>query len=155
MKRRSLLSAAFGAIAASAAAAQTARPDLNAGASTTEPWPKAAFEATTVSEAQARLAIGNPQPGNAVLLDVPDISPVAQPIAVVIQTRLPAVDGIALLADRLPTPLIAWLQPAPQTFTRVRLTIHLPRTSVVRAIVRSQGQWYAVQREVKLALEPT
>lgn len=154
MKRRSLLRAALGVIAANSAAAQSAQPDSNAGALSIEPWPKAAFDATTSAEAQARLGIANPQPGNAVLLDVPDISPVAQPIAVVIQTQLPAVDRIALLADRLPTPLIAWLQPAPQASTRVRLTIHLPRTSVVRALVRSQGQWYAVQREVKLALEP-
>lgn len=150
MQRRPLLmlaavSAAVPALVAPRAAAQTAAPAA---------WPKAAFEATTVADALARLGIAKPGKGDAILLDAPSIAAVAQPIAVTIETALPKVEQIALLADRLPTPLLALVSPPPQGATRVRLTIHLPRTSALRACVRSNGQWLMVEREVKLAAEP-
>ena len=155
MKRRTVLAAGLGAIASGAVSAKKAETGATPpSTSTAEPWPKAAFDATTTADALARLGIpSKPQPGPTIYLDVPDISPAAQPIRVVIETALPKVDRVVVLADRLPRPLIAVLEPAPQSSTRLRLTIHLPTTTPVRAVVRSEGQWYAVQREVKLALE--
>jgi predicted secreted protein len=116
-------------------------------------WPKAAFESPTVDAALGALGITNPQPGAAVLLDAPDIALDAQPIRIAVETSRPKVDRVVLLADRLPRPLLALLVPVAASPTRVGISVFLPRTTRVRAYVRSDATWYMVQREVKLALE--
>ena len=115
-------------------------------------WPKAAFDATTVEAALGALGIANPRPGPAVLLEVPDIAPEAQPIRIAVEALLPGVDRVALLGDRLPRPLLALVYPTAASPTRIAVTVHLPRTTRVRAYVRSEEAWHVVEREVKLAL---
>lgn len=116
-------------------------------------WPKAAFESPTIEAALGALGIANPQPGTAVLLDAPDIALDTQPIRIAVETSLPKVNRIVLLAERLPRPLLAVLVPTSAGPTRVAITVYLPKSTRVRAYVRSDAAWYAVQREVKLALE--
>lgn len=119
-----------------------------------EQWPKAAFESPTVEAALSALGIANPQPGTAVLLDAPDIALDAQPVRIAVETSLPKVDRVVLLADRLPRPLLAVVAPVVSGPTRIAVSVFLPRPTRVRAYVRSDTAWYVVQREVKLALEP-
>lgn len=116
-------------------------------------WPKAAFDATSVDAALGALDIANPQPGPEILLEAPDIASIRQPIRAVVQTAMAKVNRVVLLADRLSFPLLAVVVPPAGQLVRVGLDIHLPRTSRVRAYVRSDAAWYVVQREVKLALE--
>lgn len=157
MQRRALLLSA--ALAAGPLRAQPLQLDPAAFArppapdAGLDPWPKAAFESATVEAALAALGIAHAQPGTAVLLDAPDIAPEAQPIRIGVETTLPKVNRVVLLADRLPRPLLALLVPSAANPTRVGLTVFLPRSTRVRAYVRSDATWFVVQREVKLALE--
>jgi sulfur-oxidizing protein SoxY len=125
-------------------------PGLDQGPDT---WPKAAFEATTVDAVLAALAISNAQPGPEVLLGAPDIALATQPIRLVVETAMPRVDRVVLLADRLMFPLLAVLTPPAGRTVRVGVDARLPRAMRVRAYVRSSNAWFTVQREVKLALE--
>lgn len=159
MQRRALLLGA--ALAAGPLRAQQAvRLDPSTFAKPPAPdagldqWPKAAFESQTVEAALGALGIANPQPGTAVLLDAPDIALDAQPIRIAVETSLPKVNRVVVLADRLPRPLLAVLVPVASSPTRVAISVFLPRPTRVRAYVRSDAAWYVVQREVKLALEP-
>lgn len=117
-------------------------------------WPRAAFDAASVDLVLGALGIANPRPGTAVFLDAPDIALATQPIRLIVETALPKVSRVVLLADRLPRPLLAELKPSSSGPTRIAITAHLPRSTRVRAYVRSEAVWYVVQREVKLALEP-
>jgi predicted secreted protein len=121
--------------------------------SASDVWPKGAFETTAVDAVLAALGIANPQPGTAVLLDAPDIALAAQPIRLAVETTMPKVNRVVLLADRLRFPLLAVIAPPAGRLTRVAVDVHLPRASRVRAYVRSDAGWFLVQREVKLALE--
>jgi sulfur-oxidizing protein SoxY len=116
-------------------------------------WPKAAFEAVTVEGVMGALGISNPAPGTAVLLAAPDIALATQPIRLRVETELPKVTRIVLVADRLAFPLVALLIPPAGRAVRVSVEAHLPRPTRVRAFVRSEATWYGVQREVRLALE--
>jgi sulfur-oxidizing protein SoxY len=157
MRRRTVLLGAATAAAAGALRAQTLQLDPStlarpapqpAGA---DPWPKAAFEATSLNEALARLGIANVQDGAQVLLEAPDIAGQPQPIEVLIETSLAKVEQMAVLADRLPYPLLALLRPPAVADLHLRLTVHLPRTCRLHAYLRSGGRWHGVSREVKLA----
>jgi sulfur-oxidizing protein SoxY len=121
----------------------------------TEPlaWPKAAFEATTIEAALAALGVAGAQSGAEILLNAPDIAFARQPIRVSVKTGMRKVDRVVLLADRLAFPLLGVLVPPTGRDIRVGMDIHLPRTSRIRAYVRSELAWYVAQREVKLALE--
>lgn len=157
MRRRSVLgSAAALAVVSAASRAQAPRLEsfkahLPPRPEGTDPWPKAAFEATSLPDILARLGVNNAQDGAPVLLEVPDIAGQPQPIDVQIETTLAKVDQVAVLADRLPFPLLALLRPPPAPVLRLRLTVHLPRTSRVYAYLQSEGRWYGVSREVKVA----
>lgn len=140
---------AFSAIGAQAV--QAVKPN----AATADPRSRA-YAATTVAEAQRLLGVVEvPQPGNRVLLEVPHIVAAASTRGAAATARvtsaMPGTDWMAVLIERGRQPLVRYKDFAPGAKQVLEVQLQLQQTTRVRALVRSEGKYYQVVREVKVA----
>lgn len=116
-------------------------------------WQKNAFEARDANAVLSALGVTAPGPGKQILLDIPDIVDSGAGIPLKIMSAIPATDWIAVLVDRNPTPLAAQFNLSGSTEPEIEVNIKMAQTSMVRALVRAGGKYYAVTKEVKVAID--
>jgi len=73
-------------------------------------------------------------------------------VPVVVSTTLPAPETIAIVVPKNPTPLLSLLETTPRTGSYVRMRIKMAGTDKVMAYVKSGGQWYLAEQEVRVAV---
>ena len=115
-----------------------------------EPNNKAA-EAKDIPSALVALGVQNPGPGKRILLDVPEIVDEKQDIVIKVKSAIPNSDWIAVLIDKNPLPLIGQFDLVGKT-TSIEVKAKLMQTSTVVALVRADGKYYRVDKEVKVAI---
>lgn len=112
---------------------------------------KAAMEATDVSGALAALGVQNPGVGKRILLDVPEIVDEKQKISIKVKSAIPNTDWIAVLVDKGAKPFIGQFDLAAKA-SSIETDVKLMQTSSIIAIVRADGKYYRVDKEVKVAV---
>ncbi|GAB3260049.1 thiosulfate oxidation carrier protein SoxY [Chitinimonas naiadis] len=117
-------------------------------------WPQALFSAPTSRDAIDALQAGAAEPGRRILLEVPEIADRGDLVPIRVMSTLPATEQITLLVDKALRPVVAQFNLTTDAEPDVSLTIKLPGTSTVRAVVKAGGKLYVVSKEVKLAAEP-
>lgn len=147
MARRVLLKAAgsAGLIASAIAAGLLTPGQALAG------WDSAAFTAIRLTDALAALGASGATTSLDVVVKAPDIADNSAAVPMEIVTTLPNVESIAILAEKNPTPLIAYCTLADFDGT-LAVRIKMRETAKVRAIVKAGGRLYTAAKEVKITI---
>ena len=150
IKRRLFLKGtlAGGSVAIAAAAGLLTPAQLLAA------WPKAAFEATTLSAAMQGIAGTDAVPGSSdIEIKAPDIAENGAVVPIKIDaTKISGVESIAIFVEGNPTPLIANFKLANRTSAYVSTRIKMGKTSNVIALVSGGGKVSSARKEVKVTI---
>jgi len=85
-------------------------------------------------------------------LDTPEVASNGSMVPVEVQSDIPGTEYIALLADENPFPLLAEFDVLDGAVAYVSARIKMRKTSLVRAVVKANGQFYMVGNEVKVTI---
>lgn len=100
----------------------------------------------------AALKSSKPEPGNRILLSVPEIADSDAGFSVKVVSTIPATDWIALFDPKQPDPVASRFFTSITGDTAMTAEIKLPKTTRLRAVVRAGGKFYEVSKEVKVTL---
>lgn len=108
------------------------------------------FEAKSLKEAFQAMGGLAPADSNLISLDVPDTAENGATVPVVVESKFPRTEQIAILVDKNPTALVEnWTIPE-GTEGYISTRIKMAQTSLVIALVKADGKFYKVAREVKV-----
>ncbi len=115
-------------------------------------WNKAAFE--TKDLASTARALGGDLPGqsNQITLNAPDIAEDGAEVRLSVSTTLPNVTMIAVLVAKNPNMLAAAFTLSPESEPFVATHIKMAESSDVFALVRSDGKFHVVRKDVRVTL---
>ena len=114
--------------------------------------PDKAFEATDAGQAIADLFGGVPADSDSVHMKIPDIAENGAVVPVTISTDLDNVESISVVVENNPTPLAASFEMSPTMVPNVSVRIKMGQSSMVRAIVKADGNLYSTAKEVKVTI---
>lgn len=115
-------------------------------------WHKNAFEARDSTAAMAALGAQSPGAGKQILLEAPEIAEEGASVRIRVMSTIPGTDWIGVLVDKNPAPLAAQFTLSGSTEPDIETNVKLAQTSSVRAVVRAGGKYFAVAKEVKVAV---
>ncbi len=116
-------------------------------------WPKAAFEAKSVSDAMNNMFNSDLAPASdAIKVEAPDIAENGAVVPVTIETSLKNVESISIIAEKNQTPLVASFNMTPKTEGYISTRIKMGQTSNVIAVVKAGGKLYSARKEVKVTI---
>ncbi|MDQ7015985.1 MAG: thiosulfate oxidation carrier protein SoxY [Gammaproteobacteria bacterium] len=116
-------------------------------------WPKAAFAAKEIDSAlQAVLGSAETTPSDKIKIKAPDIAENGAVVPITINTSLPNIEGIAIIAAKNSTPLTSSYQLASNAEGYLSTRIKMGKTSDIIVIVKSNGKLYSAQKEVKVTI---
>src|SRR5215510_3067857 len=148
-RRRTLLkSGGAGAVWAALAAAGW----LKAGAAAAQSWNKDAFETHALADARRALGAEAAQNGDIAFVQTPEIAENGAVVPIGIASRIPATESIAILIEKNPNPLAAIFDIPPGTDPSINVRVKMAQTSNVYALVRADGRYYVVSKEIKVTL---
>jgi len=109
-----------------------------------------AFDAKSLKEALQAMGGLAPADSNLINLDVPETAENGATVPVIVESKLPRTEQIAILVDKNPTALVEnWTIPeGTEGFISTR--IKMAQTSTVIALVKADGKFYKVAKEVKV-----
>jgi sulfur-oxidizing protein SoxY len=116
------------------------------------PTDKAATEAKDTTSALTALGVQNPGPGKRILLDVPEIIGEKESVAIKVKSAIPNTDWIAVLVDKNPHPFVGQFDLTGKKVMAIEVSAKLVQTSSIVAVVRADGKYYRVDKEVKVAV---
>ena len=149
MKRRTFLkgSLAGGAVAVAVGAGLLTPQAVLAA------WPKAAFEAKSVSDALKGLAGTDATTASGdIKIKAPDIAENGAVVPISVTTGLGNLESISVIAEKNGTPLAASFNLGANTEGYVSTRIKLGKTSKVIAVVKSGGTMYSAEKDVKVTI---
>ena len=114
-------------------------------------WNKSAFEGKSLDEVFKVLSAGTPEKSAAINFNTPDIAENGAVVPISISSTL-KVEQVAILVDKNPNTLAALFFIPPGTEPFVTSRIKMAQTSNVYALVKSEGKWLMVVKEIKVTL---
>lgn len=116
-------------------------------------WPKAAFEAQQSKDVIAELFGGRtPEPSEAVQIRAPEIAENGTVVPVTVTSTLPEIDGITIIAEENPRPLVARFKLSKRAASRVSTRMKLAKTQKITAVVDGGGKLMMASREIKVTI---
>ena len=115
-------------------------------------WPKEAFSAKSLGDAQSKLGLAAGTASDAVMLDVPDVAENGGAVPVKVETSLTDVKSISIFVEKNNQPLTAntVFQAGAKPYVSIR--IKMSQTSNVIALVEAGGKSYTASKEVKVTV---
>jgi sulfur-oxidizing protein SoxY len=116
-------------------------------------WNEAAFNAKAVPDAlNGLLGSDATETSDAIMIKAPDIAENGAVVPITIETSLPGVKSIAIIADKNQTPLIASFDLGESAVPFVSTRIKMAETSNVVAVVQTADKVYSNAKEVKVTI---
>jgi sulfur-oxidizing protein SoxY len=115
-------------------------------------WNKAAFDGKSMDDVLKAFGGGSAEKSSAVTLNAPDIAENGAVVPVGITTTLPKVQQMAILVDKNPNALAAQFTLTADSEPFVATRVKMAQTSNVHALVKTDGKWFVVTKEVKVTL---
>lgn len=113
-------------------------------------WNKPAFEARDLASAQNVIGAAGAAKSNDILLKAPDIAENGAMVPVDVVSSIPNTTSIAILVEKNPNPLAVQFDFANGAVPDVSVRLKFNQTSIVKVVVKADGKFYTVQREVKV-----
>jgi len=114
-------------------------------------WNKSGFEARSVADVLKYLNAGASANSNSILLKVPEIADDGSVVPVVIASRIPNTQMIAVVVDNNTHPLAASFVFSSGADPGFSVQLKLRRTSPIRVVVQASGKYFRASKEVKVA----
>lgn len=116
-------------------------------------WPEAAFDAGNL-DATIEALVGSTgiADSDAIKLKAPEIAENGAVVPVTVETTLPGLESISVIAENNPAPLAARFDLGPNAIGYVSTRIKMGETSNVIALVQSEGKLYRAVKEVKVTI---
>lgn len=111
---------------------------------------RVAFEAKTLDEALSALGVFTSESSPSIQLTAPEIAENGAVVPVTVESMLTRTEQICILADKNPTTLVANFHIPEGTEGFLTTRIKMAQTSSVIALVKANGKYYRVSREVKV-----
>jgi sulfur-oxidizing protein SoxY len=116
-------------------------------------WNEAAFSAKAVPDAlKGLLGSDATETSDAIMIKAPDIAENGAVVPITIETSLPGVKSISIIADKNQTPLIASFDLGESAVPFVSTRIKMAETSNVVAVVQTADKVYSNAKEVKVTI---
>lgn len=116
-------------------------------------WNEAAFNAKAVPDAlKGLLGSDATETNDAIMIKAPDIAENGAVVPITVETSLPGVKSIAIIADKNQTPLIAAFDLGESAVPFVSTRIKMAETSNVVAVVQTADKVYSNAKEVKVTI---
>jgi len=114
-------------------------------------WNKSAFDGKNIDEVFKVLNTGTLEKSSAITFNTPDIAENGAVVPISISSSL-KVEQMAILVDKNPNTLAALFFIPSGTDAFVTSRIKMAQTSNVYALVKSEGKWFMVVKEIKVTL---
>ncbi len=111
---------------------------------------KAAFDAKTLDEALSALGVTAPASSESVRLTVPEIAEDGRVVPVAVDSSLAKTEQIFILVEDNPNALAAEFAFPEGTEGYISTRIKMRKTSMVVALVKADGKFYRVAKQVKV-----
>jgi sulfur-oxidizing protein SoxY len=148
-RRRSALKLSGGMAAVAAAlAAGLLKPRL----AFAQEWNKAAFDTRNVADTIKALGGGTPAESKDIQLQAPDIAENGAVVPITITSNIPKTQSISVLIEKNPNTLTASFDIPEGTDPYVQTRVKMGQTSNVTALVKADGKYFFVNKEVKVTL---
>lgn len=108
------------------------------------------FEAQSLAEAFKAMGGLAPADSKLINLDVPETAENGATVPVIVESKLPRTEQIAILVDKNPTALVFSMTIPEGTEGFISTKIKMAQTSSVIALVKADGKYYKVAKEVKV-----
>jgi sulfur-oxidizing protein SoxY len=116
-------------------------------------WNKAAFEAKEVPNALDALFNSNTlEASEEIKIKAPDIAENGAVVPITVETSLPDVESIAIIASENPVPLVANFDLGKNAQGFVSTRIKMGKTGDVVGVVKSGGKLYSANKGVKVTI---
>ena len=116
-------------------------------------WPKEAFAAAKTKETlEALFGTSSATESTAIRFTMPEIAENGSQVPFAIETTLPGVDAISVLAEENPRPLAASARFEPAAVPFLKSRLKLAKTQNLVAVVRSEGKLYTRTLNVKVTI---
>ncbi|AHB08123.1 thiosulfate oxidation carrier protein SoxY [Pandoraea pnomenusa] len=146
-QRRDMLR--FSAVMGLAVAAGLIKPEEARAA---QEWNKAAFATRSVADTVKALGGTSASPSDQVVLSVPDIAENGAVVPVVVASKAPNTQMIAILIEKNPNTLAASFDIPEGTEPSVTTRVKMGQTSKVYALVKADNKYLVAEKEVKVTL---
>ena len=113
-------------------------------------WQKSAFDARTMDEALTALGVVVPESSAAIQLTAPDVAENGAVVPVTVECSMARTEQISILVDKNPTMLVSSFVIPEGTEGYLNTKIKMAQTATVIALVKANGKFYRVSREVKV-----
>ena len=114
--------------------------------------PRSAFESKNVADAMKNMGVSNPTDSKDITIKAPDIAENGAVVPVEVTSNIAGTSGIAIIAEKNATPLVAEFDFAGGAQGYISTRIKMGSTSLVRAIVNAGGKSYTATKEVKVTI---
>lgn len=115
-------------------------------------WNKEAFQSKTLADALKALGASATEKTADVVITAPAIAENGAVVPVTVTSNLPKTESIALLVEKNPNLLAAVFTIPDGTEPHVTTRIKMSESSDVYALVRADGKFYTVAKEIKVTL---
>ncbi|HEX7389482.1 MAG TPA: thiosulfate oxidation carrier protein SoxY [Acidiphilium sp.] len=129
-----------------------ARAAENVGAANAAIYPTKAFAQKSEAAALQALFGKTPVPSAKVTMDAPDIAENGAVVPVAVDSSLPDVTMVALLAEDNPFTLACAYKIPPGTSPAISSRLKLAKTTKVVAVTESGGKLYSTDKQIKVTL---
>jgi sulfur-oxidizing protein SoxY len=117
-----------------------------------EAWNKEAFKATKLDDVIKAFGGGQAAESDKITLVAPDIAENGAVVPVGVNSDLPNTTQISILVPKNPNALTAHFEMSDGTLPEVATRIKMGGTSDVYALVKADGKFYTVHKEIKVTL---
>jgi len=113
-------------------------------------WQMSAFDAKTMNEALDALGVVVPEDSASIQLSAPEVAENGAVVPVTVESSLAHTEQISILVDKNPTMLVSSFAIPEGTEGYLSTRIKMAQTATVIALVKANGKFYRVSREVKV-----
>ncbi|KAF0166396.1 MAG: soxY [Rhodocyclaceae bacterium] len=115
-------------------------------------WNKTAFESKAMADALKNIGAAGAAESAEILIKAPDIAENGAVVPIEVTTRIAGAESIALLAEKNPFPLMAYIDLTNGAEAYINTRFKMGQTSVVKVVVKAGGKSYIASREVKVTI---
>ncbi|MDP2852112.1 MAG: thiosulfate oxidation carrier protein SoxY [Gallionella sp.] len=115
-------------------------------------WNKAAFEAKAVADALKSIGAAGAAESAEILIKAPDIAENGAVVPIEVTSRIAGAESIALLAEKNPFPLMAYIDLTNGAEAYINTRIKMGQTSVIKVVVKAGSKSYIASREIKVTI---
>ena len=147
-RRKALKTGGGAALLALMAAAGLVRP----GSALAQQWNKPAFDTKNVPDTVKAMGGSAPAESKDIQIQAPDIAENGAVVPISVASNIPKTQSISILIEKNPNTLSASFDIPEGTDPYVQTRVKMGQTSMVTALVKADGKYFYVAKEIKVTL---